>query len=500
MLQSDISHDEGERLIEMENQLRKDSLIFIIEDEAKMRDILRINLSHLYNIRLFSNAESAYEHFSSGDAKPDLIITDVRLPGMDGIGLMEKIKKTDPGIPFIVFTGYGSVDHAVSTMKKGVFDYIQKPIKIESLLQSIDRALSYVVIAKSTPELDKEYKVSIQNEEYEFVTRDPATLQMLNLAQKASKFRTPILIIGETGTGKELVARFIHDKSGRKGPFVKLNCASIPSELLEGELFGFRKGSFTGAVKDYAGKIAHSDGGTLFLDEIAEMPLEIQSKLLHVLEIPEYYPIGSNVKKTIDLRIVTATNKNLRKMVDEEVFRHDLYYRIAVIPIKISPLRERKCDIFPIIEYLLGKKSKNYIVSPEVKLRLLEYGWPGNVRELMNVIERAILLTGEDNIIRDIVFDIDSESPVSVRESDPCNEIPFSWQDFKAFKSKEVKNKRRELEKIFIEKLLIQNNGNVSASARAAGIDRRQLQDMIKSLNLDVSLFKMPGDESGQEP
>jgi DNA-binding NtrC family response regulator len=493
MLQSDISHDEGERLIRMDT-VRKESLIFIIEDEAKMRDILRINLSHLYNIRFFSNAESAYDHFFSVNAKPELIITDVRLPGMDGIAFIEKIKKTDPGIPFIVFTGYGSVDHAVSTMKKGVFDYIQKPIKIESLIQSINRALSYIVITKSTPKLEKDYKVSIQSEECEFVTRDPATLQMLSLAQKAAKFRTPILIIGETGTGKELVARFIHDKSGRKGPFVKLNCASIPIELLEGELFGFRKGAFTGAVKDYAGKIALSDGGTLFLDEVAEMPLEIQSKLLHVLEIPEYYPIGSNVKKTIDLRIVTATNKNLRKMVDEEEFRHDLYYRIAVIPIQISPLRERKCDIFPVIEYLLGKNDRNCIVSPEVKLRLLEYSWPGNVRELMNVIERALLLAGEDNVIRDILFDIDSGDPLSASGSELCDEVPGSWQNFKAFKSKAVKNKRRELEKIFIEKLLISNNGNVSASARAAGIDRRQLQDMIKSLNLDVSLFKMSED------
>jgi len=490
MLQNDISCGKGERVAGMENTARTESIIYIIEDEAKMRDILRINLENLYNIRIFSNAESAYTHFSSANLKPELIVTDVRLPGMDGIALMEKIKKTDPGIPFIVFTGYGSVDHAVSTMKKGVFDYLQKPIKIENLIQSIDRALSYIVITKSTPELTKEWKVSIQNEGFEFVTHDPTTLQMLNLAQKASKFRIPILIIGETGTGKELVARFIHDNSGRNGPFVKLNCASIPNELLEGELFGYRKGSFTGAVKDYDGKIALSDGGTLFLDEIAEMPLEIQAKLLHVLEIPEYYSIGSNVKKTIDLRIVTATNRNLRKMVDEEEFRQDLYYRIAVIPIKISPLRERKCDIFPIIEYLLRKKEKNYIVSPEVKLRLLEYSWPGNVRELINVIERAILLAADGDIIKDILFDIDSGYELSSRSGELCDEVPGSWKEFKDFKSNAVKNKRRELEKLFIEKLLICNNGNISASARAAGIDRRQLQDMIKSLNLDVSLFR----------
>ncbi len=471
----------------MKDKGKSNSLIFIIEDEVKMGDILRINLSEKYDIQYYRDAESALQNFTN--ERPELIVTDVRLPGIDGIDFMERIKKVNPSIPFIVFTGYGSIDHAVETMKKGAFDYLQKPIKIDNLIRSIERALSYIVISKSTPPLRRDYRVSMSGVDHEFITRDPATIQMLNLSQKASRFHSPILIIGETGTGKELIARFIHERSGRKGPFVKLNCASIPKDLLEGELFGFRKGSFTGAVQDYEGKIALSNGGTLFLDEIGELPLELQAKLLHVLEIPEYYPIGSNVKRAIDLYLVTATNRNLRKMVDDGAFRNDLYYRIAVIPVKIPPLRERKCDVFPIIEYILEQKGRDFFVSPDVKLRLLEYNWPGNVRELINVMERSLLLT-EDNMIKKVIFEIDNSSASESISNGYFDEVPGSWQEFKQFKSKHVKDRKQKLEKIFIEKLLIQNSGNVSVCSRKAGIDRRQLQEMIKTLNIDVSLFR----------
>ncbi|MFW6138851.1 MAG: sigma-54-dependent transcriptional regulator [Spirochaetota bacterium] len=462
--------------------------IFVIEDEKKMREILRINLSDKYNAFFYRDAESAMKEFSENT--PDLIVTDVRLPGMDGIEFMEKVKKMDTGIPFIIFTGYGSIDHAVDSMKKGAFDYLTKPIKIENLIQSIERALSYIKVSKSTTELKSEFKVRIDKAEVEFITHDPSTVHMLNLALKASRFDSPILIAGETGTGKELVARFIHENSPRKGDFVKLNCASIPRDILEGELFGYKKGSFTGAVQDYDGKVALSDGGTLFLDEIGELPSEIQAKLLHILEIPEYYPLGSNTKRRVDLNLITATNRNLRKMVDEGQFRRDLYYRIAVIPITIPPLRERKCDIVPLASYFLNKMGNNYILSPEAKLKLLEYNWPGNVRELNNVVERSVLLAGSSNIVHEAVFEIDNYNSSDHAGVQLSKELPDTWEKFKKFKSKEVKNRRQELEKMFIEKLLIKNNGNISMCSRQAGIDRRQLQDMIKSLDIDVTLFR----------
>ncbi len=463
-------------------------VIYIVEDEEKMRDILRINFSNRYVLRLFKDAESAFSDLK--EHRPDIIVTDVRLPGMDGIEFMNIVKEMNPDIPFIIFTGYGSINHAVETIKRGAFDYLAKPIKIEDLTRSIERALSYIEVSSSDIKVEDRYIVTIDENETEFITRDPATIRMLQLAQKAATFDSPIVIYGETGTGKEIIARFIHEKSGRSGSYVQLNCASIPKDLLEGELFGYKKGAFTGAIRDYTGKIAYSDGGTLFLDEIGELPLELQAKLLRVLEIPEYYPIGSNEKKRIDLHIVAATNKNLRKMVDEGSFRNDLYYRIAVVPIAIAPLHERKCDIMPLVEYFLKQKNAGLILSTEAKLQLFSYNWPGNVRELKNAMERSILMAEDGRVVDKIMIDIDVyESEEEIYKGSP-DDIPGTWKDFKEYKSGILKEKKEHLEKLFVEKLLIKNGGNVSASAKNAGLDRRQFQDMIKTLNIDVSLFK----------
>jgi two-component system NtrC family response regulator len=468
-------------------------LIYIIEDEEKMREIFRINLAERYSISCFASAEEALAGLSG--RRPALIVTDVRLPGMDGIEFMQKTKEKTGSIPFIVFTGYGSIGHAVDTMKRGAFDYLVKPIKIENLVQSIDRALSYLEVSASSLEAGETVTADSEGLLQEFITRDPSTEQMLRLAQKAARFDAPILIMGETGTGKGLIALYVHQKSGRKGPFVQLNCASIPKDLLEGELFGYKKGAFTGAVQDYIGKIAHSDGGTLFLDEISELPLQTQAKLLNVLELPEYYPIGSNVKKKIRLHLIAATNRNLRKLVDSGEFRHDLYYRIAVIPLTIPPLRERKCDIIPVADFLVSRKGPDYVFSPEAKLRLLSHNWPGNVRELKNVIERSVLLTENGTILNDLVFDDDSGGRTgSYAESGAQkDDIPETWEEFKTFKSASVRERRDELEKLFVEKLLLKHGGNISESARSAGVDRRQFQEMIRALEIDVSLYKKRG-------
>jgi DNA-binding NtrC family response regulator len=463
-------------------------LIFIIEDERKMTEIFRLNLSKEFNISYYADAEKALDEVQK--LHPELIVTDVRLPGMDGISFMEKVKNLYPTLPFIVFTGYGSINHAVDTMKRGAFDYLAKPINIAALTQSIKRALSYVKIEKSAPVLQREYKVNIDEIHAQFVTHDPATIDMLTLAQKASRFDSPILISGETGTGKELVARYIHERSGRKGNFVKLNCASIPRDILEGELFGYKKGAFTGASQDYEGKIALSGGGTLFLDEISELPLDIQAKLLHVLEIPEFYPLGSNIKRTVDLHLISASNRNLRAMVDSNLFRQDLFYRIAVIPITIPPLRERRNDILPLVDYFADAKGATLIVSPSSKLKLLEHIWPGNVRELFNVLERSMLMANKKNILDDVVIDVLEAKRDATGEQELTEHIPSTWRAFKSFKSADLKLRKHDLERIFIEKLLIQHGGNISRCARSAGIDRRQLQDMIKALGIDASLFR----------
>jgi two-component system NtrC family response regulator len=463
-------------------------LIFIVEDERKMTEIFKLNFSDSFNISYFSDAESALREIDG--LHPALIVTDVRLPGMDGISFMEKVKKAAPALPFIVFTGYGSIDHAVETMKKGAFDYLAKPINIAALTQSIKRALSYIEIERSSPQLQREYTIRIDDMDAQFVTHDPATIDMVVLSQKASQFDSPILISGETGTGKELVARYIHQRSNRKGNFVKLNCASIPRDILEGELFGYTRGAFTGASKDYEGKIALSGGGTLFLDEIGELPLELQAKLLHVLETPEYYPLGSNVKKTVDLHLISASNRNLRSMVDAERFRRDLYYRVAVIPISIPPLRERRNDILPLVDYFFHMRHREIIVSPASKLKLLEYSWPGNVRELFNVLERSALMAKNKGILEDVIIDAEQDHVHHTGEEVISDTVPVTWDAFKRFKSADLKARKEELERLFVQRLLIEHSGNVSVSARSAGIDRRQFQDMIKSLGIDTSLYR----------
>jgi DNA-binding NtrC family response regulator len=461
--------------------------IFIVEDEAKMRDILRINLAGKYRVHLFPDAESALGEFRRRGA--DLMITDVRLPGMDGMELMGRIREMDDTVPFILFTGYGSIGNAVEAMKKGAFDYLTKPIKIEELEQAIHRALSFIEVSRSSVDLDREYTVTVDDREVEFITRDPATIHTLQLAQKAAGFAAPILIRGETGTGKDLVARLIHTWSGRTGPFVQLNYASIPRDILEGELFGYRKGAFTDAVQDYAGKIALSHQGTLFLDEIGELPLEVQAKLLNVLEQAEFYPIGSNARQKIDLRLVAATNRSLRKMVDEGSFRHDLYYRVAVIPVTLPLLRERTCDILPLAEYFLRQMERECILSPEARLQLLEHGWPGNVRELKNVLERSALLA-EGNLIRRVVLELEDMGGCGESSPVPLEGVPGTWQEFKQYKSRRLGEEKGRLERLFVEKLLVRNGGNISGSARTAGMDRRQLQDLIRELGIDPSLFR----------
>ncbi len=467
--------------------MSREASIFIIEDEEKMRDILRINLAAKFRVDLFPDAESALREFRRKGA--DLMITDVRLPGMDGMELMARIRDLDEGVPFILFTGYGSIGHAVEAMKKGAFDYLTKPIKIEELEQSIRRALSFIEVSRSSVDLDGAYTVTVDDREVEFITRDPATIHMLQLAQKASRFAAPILIRGETGTGKDLAALLIHNWSGRTGPFVQLNCASIPRDILEGELFGYRKGAFTGAVQDYAGKLALSHQGTLFLDEIGELPLDVQAKLLNVLERAEFYPIGSNTRQKIDLRLVAATNRSLRRMVDEGAFRHDLYYRVAVIPVTLPLLRERRCDIMPLAISFLRRLGHERILTPEAKLQLLEHSWPGNVRELKNVLERSVLMA-EGEVISRVALEVEDFGGCDESLPVPPDDVPDAWQAFKQYKSRKLGVEKGRLERLFVEKLLLCNGGNISSSARAAGMDRRQLQDLIKELGIDASLFR----------
>ena len=381
--------------------MKKTANILIVEDEVRMRRVITMLLSDL--ALEFVQAEDglqAIEAFEAG--RFDLVITDLKLPNSDGMAVLSHIKKRAPELPVIVITAFGSIDNAVAAIQQGAFDYVTKPFKEERLRACVKKALH---VSRLTSEL-RNLRQEIENK-YKFdniIGNSPQICEVLRLAGEVARTDAIVLITGESGTGKELLSRAIHYNSDRAaGPFLPVNCAAIPSTLLEAELFGYEKGAFTGADRQQKGKFELASGGTLFLDEIGDMGPEVQAKLLRVLEGQCFERLGGSRAIQTDVRIVAATNRNLKKMVEEKQFRNDLYYRIHVFPIQIPPLRERRDDIALVANYFiqrfsraLGRKTAQ-LTQPAMK-KLREHHWNGNIRELKNVIERAMILCKEDQI------------------------------------------------------------------------------------------------------
>ncbi|GBE03033.1 transcriptional regulatory protein ZraR [bacterium BMS3Abin08] len=375
--------------------------ILIVEDEETLRESLR---------RIFTRegfivdtAESAERGLNlTEDNLYDVIITDIILPSMDGIEMLEKIKKNSPDQVFIVITAFASLDTAVKALRAGAYDYIMKPIIHEEIKQVVRNALKQKALQRENVllkrELQKHYDFSI------IIGESPAIKNIISEIKKIADTKSNILLLGETGTGKELFARIIHHNSSRADmPFVPINCSAIPENLLESELFGHVKGAFTGAVVSKKGLLEEADGGTVFLDEIGDIPQYFQVKMLRVLEDQELRPVGGLKLKKVDIRFITATNRDLFDAVKNRHFREDLYYRINVITIKLPPLRDRKEDVPLLINHYLhkysqdiGRRQKRF--SPESLSILISYNWPGNIRELQNVIERAVLISDYDII------------------------------------------------------------------------------------------------------
>jgi DNA-binding NtrC family response regulator len=371
------------------------SRILIVEDESKMSRIMELILSpDRYSVDFAEDGRKALsllEQYSY-----DLIITDLKMPNLDGMEMIRTIKKIPLDTPVIVITAFGSVESAVEAMKLGAFDYITKPFEKEMIRIVVSKAIAHSTLRKENAYLREEVLQSCDSPE--FVGNSSKMKAVYELAGQVAETASTVLITGESGTGKELLARAIHHGSARaNGPFIAVNCASIPDTLLESEFFGFEKGAFTGADKSKRGKFELADGGSLFLDEIAEMSLLIQSKLLRVLQEKSFEKLGGVKTIGVDIRFITATNKNLQKLVERKLFRQDLYYRLNVFPIVLPPLRERKEDIPLLAAHFIAKFSREMgktiqgISSDAVSI-LDSYPWPGNVRELQNVIERAIIL------------------------------------------------------------------------------------------------------------
>ncbi len=370
--------------------------ILVIEDEASIRRVLIKILSEENNSYHVDEAEDGLAGIEKlKDEDFDLILCDIKMPKMDGVEVLEAIKKIKPEIPVVMISGHGDLDTAVNTMKLGAFDYISKPPDLNRLLNTVRNALDRKELVVENTRLKK--KVS---KNYEMIGDSSEITRIKDIIEKVAPTDARVLIMGPNGTGKELVAHWIHQKSQRSsGPMVEVNCAAIPSELIESELFGHVKGAFTSAVKDRAGKFEAANGGTIFLDEIGDMSLSAQAKVLRALQENKVSRVGSDKDIKVDVRVIAATNKDLKNEIEEKKFREDLFHRLAVILIQVPPLNERREDIPLLVEFFAQKiaeeqgNNKKEFTQSAINL-LKEYDWTGNIRELRNVVERLIILGG----------------------------------------------------------------------------------------------------------
>lgn len=378
--------------------------ILIIEDEAAIRRVL---------VKILSEENSSYELIQAEDGLAgielvkneefDLILCDIKMPKMDGVEVLEVVKKIKPEIPMVMISGHGDLDTAVNTMRLGAFDYISKPPDLNRLLNTVRIALDRTKLVVENTRLKKKVEKN-----YDMIGESSAILHIKEMIEKVAPTDARVLITGPNGTGKELVAHWLHQKSERSyGPMIEVNCAAIPSELIESELFGHVKGAFTSAIKDRAGKFEAANGGTIFLDEVGDMSLSAQAKVLRALQEKRVQRVGSDKDIKVDVRVLAATNKDLKKEIEEGNFREDLYHRLAVILIQVPPLNDRRNDIPILVDYFTqkiaeeqGTAAKKF--SPRALKLLKEYDWTGNIRELRNVVERLIILGGNEVSEQDV--------------------------------------------------------------------------------------------------
>ncbi|OHD63559.1 MAG: Fis family transcriptional regulator [Spirochaetes bacterium RBG_13_51_14] len=445
--------------------------ILVVDDENNIiktiSSILQDEDHIVYSSR---TGEETLEFLRINDV--DLAILDVWLPDVDGIDLLERIKSLYQDVSVIMISGHGSIDIAVKSTKLGAYDFIQKPLAMERVITSVNNALEHMRLRKENIKLRKESSM-----EDEMVGSSPKIVEIREVIDTAAKTNARVFITGDSGTGKELVARAIYHRSKRSDrPFVKVNCAAIPNELIESELFGHEKGAFTGAINRRIGKFEIANKGTMFLDEVCDMSASAQSKVLRVLQENQFERVGGNETITVDVRVIAATNVDVKKAVEEGTFREDLYYRLNVIPIHMPTLSERMEDFPRLVNYFLDRFSGEHGIGlkqiDEAGMKeLSRHSWPGNVRELKNVIERlSIMVPGEIIGREDIRKHLDA----------------YDYDDIVAKDISSLKKAREEFEKDFIVKMLKKNDGNVTVAAKELGIERTNLHRKIKQYNINI--------------
>lgn len=453
--------------------------ILVIDDEENMRWALQKALT-----------KDGYEVVSAADAQegikfihqkqPDLVLSDVKMPGMDGMELLNVIRDESPELPVIMITGFGSVELAVAAMKAGAADFILKPFDIEAVKLSVHRALG---VEKLKEEVRFWRSESAKPAVYGIIGKSKVMLATMELVEQVAPANATVLVTGESGTGKELIAQAIHQLSSRSNqPLIKVNCAAIPENLLESELFGHEKGAFTGAVNRKAGRFERAEGGSIFLDEIGELPLAMQAKLLRVLQEKEIERVGGMETIKVDVRVITATNRDLEQEVREGRFREDLYYRLKVVPILVPPLRERLDDVPELAVYFVQQYARelgkgNLSISPEAMEFLICYNWPGNVRELQNVMERAVILCRGQSIVPDLLpLEVlaSGEPTINRNRGNSAVVLPDEGVELE------------EVEKELIRQALEKSGGNQTKAARLLGISRYTLIYRLEKYGINV--------------
>lgn len=439
--------------------------ILVVDDDPDLLRLIEIRLTAGgYSVTTAQSAEQALARLAV--ARPQLVVTDLRMDGMDGMALYEAIRAEHPMLPVIILTAHGTIPEAVAAVKRGVFGYLTKPFDPRVLLAEVERALAAVGTAPTA-----------QGEEWraEIITRNPAMEDVLAKARLVAQSDAPVLIYGESGTGKELLARAIHKASPRRArPFVAVNCGAIPEPLLESELFGHVKGAFTGAMRDHKGLFLAADKGTLLLDEVGDMPLALQVKLLRVLQEKRVRPVGSTETHEADVRVISATHRDLEAEMAAGNFREDLYYRLNVVALRLPPLAERREDIPLLASHFLAALAAKYRktingFAPEALERLVTASWPGNVRQLYNVVEQSVALATTPLV------------PVALAQQ----AIQSQQAEFASFEQA-----RRRFERDYLAQLLKITGGNVTQAARLAKRNRTEFYKLLARHQLDPKLFK----------
>jgi two-component system response regulator GlrR len=441
--------------------------VLLVDDDPDLLKLLSIRLQSAgYSIALASSAEQALASIAL--ARPRAVITDLRMAGMDGMALFQHIHGQDPSLPVIVLTAHGTIPDAVQATQQGVFGYLTKPFDARELLHLLKRALA---VTRSDEAAEEPPDESWRKE---IVTASPLMDSLLSEARLLADSEASVLIQGESGTGKEILARAIHRAGPRaERPFVAINCAAIPDQLLESELFGHAKGAFTGAVSSHQGLFMTADGGTLFLDEIGDMPLALQAKLLRVLQEREIRPIGSNRALPVDVRIISATHRKLKENVDGERFREDLYYRLNVVTLSLPSLRERREDIPLLARHFLRQqttKRRAKAFTPEAMEMLIASDWPGNIRQLQNVVDQCSVLCSTPLISAAMVAR-------ALQDKEPGQDLSYA-------------NAKQRFEREYLIRLLKITDGQVSEAARLAGRNRTEFYRLLGKHQITPAMFK----------